>query len=252
MNYFEFESTQKTENLIVAETNVSANDASHIASIFMAEQLKGSSSTKANNQSSFDCYSVKTFSQDSKKYMHLVSYDNGGFVLVSATKDYYPVLAFCDEGDFNIDELNEGQKFWLEMTKAAINNCDKLDDSTKADINTVWDNYERSDINTLFHSATKSTMSPAVEACWDRCMQLYEQYYTQGWIFVPLSEASSISSSQSFSSFYQSMCSSAIQRNSPINATVFAFKFSYLTETQAHLMSTQWHQYGVFSELNNY
>ena len=171
--------------------------------------------------------------------------------MVSATKDYYPVFSFCDYGDFNIDELNEGQKFWLEMTKAAINNCDKLDDSTKADINTVWDNYERSDINTLFHSATKSTMSPAVEACWDKIVCNYMNIFNSGWIFVPLSEASSISSSQSFSSFYQSMCSSAIQRNSPINATVFAFKFSYLTETQAHLMSTQWNKYDVFYDMNN-
>lgn len=38
--------------------------------------------------------------------------NNGGFVLVSATKSHYPILAYNDEGHYNVNTLPPAAKFW--------------------------------------------------------------------------------------------------------------------------------------------
>ena len=44
-------------------------------------------------------------------------YESGGFVIVSATKNYYPILAYSETGSMNVEEaMKTGFSVWSEKT----------------------------------------------------------------------------------------------------------------------------------------
>lgn len=67
--------------------------------------------------------------------------DNQGFVLISGRKDYHPILAYSSEGRFDVNEIAEPTKCWLDGTLNAISNRTLQSDSSKSDNNLAWTQY---------------------------------------------------------------------------------------------------------------
>lgn len=90
-------------------------------------------------------YKVSTvYADDGTPAIYVVNYDQeNGFVLVSATKNMFPVLAYSNEGNFSmLGEKPEGLKNWLNETRAAVANAGNLPADSILKNRAHWIPYE--------------------------------------------------------------------------------------------------------------
>ena len=86
--------------------------------------------------------------------MYVVNYaDKKGWVIVSASTDYAPILAHSDEGNFEVSNI-EGNaiEVWVDETKAAIEymkTAPDKEDGSFLDYNSTY-NYNRQDIINIY------------------------------------------------------------------------------------------------------
>lgn len=82
-------------------------------------------------------------SESGEPLFYIVNYTNNqGFLVISATKDYYPILAFSEKGEFRINNaIKSGAKFWYEGHKNAIANSDSIPNEMKKQFRALWTNY---------------------------------------------------------------------------------------------------------------
>lgn len=83
--------------------------------------------------------------------MYVANYENNeGFLILSASKDYYPVLAESREGNFDAEILssNHPVNIWLKENQFNIKHSDSLSDSIKNEIASLWMEYnlDRSEV----------------------------------------------------------------------------------------------------------
>ena len=66
--------------------------------------------------------------KDGGPSIYVVNYtDGGGYVLLSATKNYYPILAYSDKGNFNGDPFKTtGLSCWQDAMIENVERCDSL------------------------------------------------------------------------------------------------------------------------------
>ena len=199
---------------------------------------------------------VETVKEGSKSLIHIVNDPDGGFVLVSASKDYYPVLAYSDDGVLDLSSENEiiGLKIWMEETKAAIKSSETFDEESKAMIRGQWASFDAGD-NMIVDSklsAKSTTYSSSGDAMQNRMNALYYQYGQNGWYtYTSLADAQSYFANNM--SVYNSLCSIANARNSPLDYTIVAIKneeVKYQT-LAGPLTSTTWHQRPPFNTAYN-
>lgn len=97
--------------------------------------------------------------------MHIVNFaDQQGFVIVSATKDYFPVLAESDHGNFNLASLSPEHpvNLWLAEQKFRIANADSFDPELKASIASLWTGVDADRKEVLTPSRNGATGKPQV------------------------------------------------------------------------------------------
>ena len=195
--------------------------------------------------------SVQTINKDGEPLMYVVNYDEGGFVIISATRDYLPILAYSKEGSFDISSIKGGLSLWVDETMTAIEASGEKADSVKTAMNRIWKVYE--DTGSSETVMTKSTRSvaytPGEIACMERCEELFNQYSGDGWNFLPLSLAESVFAEAGLSYYYDNLCYSAQFNNSGLSSSVVGWKNGSYTETYGPMLSTYWHQGSPFKDL---
>lgn len=90
-------------------------------------------------------YTIETITDDNgKELMYVVNYsNNAGFVVISATKNYYPVLAYNDKGNFNIEgDMPLGLSMWNEGIKENIKYVNQLPSDSVIMYRAMWRKYE--------------------------------------------------------------------------------------------------------------
>lgn len=90
-------------------------------------------------------YTIETITDDNgKELMYVVNYsNNAGFVVISATKNYYPVLAYNDKGNFNIEgDMPLGLSVWNEGIKENIKYVNRLPSDSVIMYRAMWRKYE--------------------------------------------------------------------------------------------------------------
>lgn len=100
-------------------------------------------SMKGNDSRSTD-YTVSTIVDSlGQPSIYVVNFkNNGGFMLVSATKSHYPILAYNDEGNYNVNNLPPAAKFWQgKMVDDVTASFDMPEDSI-AKYRLSWLQYE--------------------------------------------------------------------------------------------------------------
>lgn len=82
-------------------------------------------------------------SQAGDPLCYVVNYaDDKGFIIVSATKDYMPVMAFSDEGSFDVTAVDKtGVSVWLAEQQAVIERAAELPDSVRLRCRAMWEAY---------------------------------------------------------------------------------------------------------------
>lgn len=136
-------------------TFVPVSQATGIAETFF-DTLSNDSATKSN----FRVASTEIIwdsRNENKPCMYVINYADEGFVIVSATKDYYPILAYSNESNFVLSDNMGGVAVWLEETKEAIRQSETMDEKIKAEIHGLWQQYERANNMASSNLNTKSS-----------------------------------------------------------------------------------------------
>ena len=104
----------------------------------VAEQFFGKNATTRSADAQVDYIEIIKNEQGTP-LMYAVNFANEqGFVLVSATKKYYPILSYADKGHF--DATTGGMNIWLEDEKEMLQAC--MNDTAQA-FNLQWMRYEK-------------------------------------------------------------------------------------------------------------
>lgn len=228
----------KTDNAI------SIKDAEIVVKSFLAESL-------TKNLSRADValgdYNVEIINDNNgEPIMYVFNMDQGGFIVIGSSRDYFPILAFSDEGSFDISK-NSPLSVWLEEIKAELLMNTSSNDSIKLIANAIWNHYEQNiELNTD-QSATRSPSSSEL-ACWNRC-DYYSMNYGDGWEFLPLSQAGNVFDSNGYQDEYSRLCYSAEFNHSALNSSVFGYKIGLTDFVIGPLIATEWHQRSPYNDL---
>lgn len=76
--------------------------------------------------------------------LYVINYaDDQGFIIVSATREYFPILAESDTGCFHLDDITDQHpaSLWLNERKFYVKHASTLPDSTRSRIDMQWIAY---------------------------------------------------------------------------------------------------------------
>lgn len=229
---------------------VSLSKAGATARMFM-NKMSNNISTRAYNSLS----DTKTIYKDGKPLMYVFNYSSGGFVIVSASKDYYPILAYSEESNFDTSLGINGITSWVEDTKELIWSSESLNDSIKIKIQHLWDVLDKQYYpSTRGKLSTRAGLSAAEIACYMRCEDYLNQYGyegDEGWHFMPLADAEQVLKDIGYSTLYDGLCYSAEFNHSTPSTSVLGLKYCTEKEIVGPLISTTWHQNSPFSDYCN-
>lgn len=122
------------------KVHISSEDAVVVADIFNRKKVH-STRTVLSKQIG----EISTLFDDVEKpWMYIINYeDNNGFVIVSATKKFFPIVAYSDKGNFNLSEINHnGASVLLEEYKTIMMNNESQPDSIIDQYRKKWLEFE--------------------------------------------------------------------------------------------------------------
>lgn len=242
---------QKTST-IIRDVNVSQNEAIEIANRFVrSNDDSGMLPTKSAFSSTKMIRSTETVSEDGQNLMYVFNYQGGGFVIVGSTRNYYPILAYSDEGSFVLQDDMGPVDVWLDETKVSVKNSNSLDNDTKAQMQNLWSMYDGTyadPAQEFFAARRPHTRSTGEEACWEEIDALQALYGDEGWTFLPVSAVEDLFTDLGLSSTYADICYSASQNYSALNETVIGYRYPAINQV-GPLLETEWHQYAPFNNL---
>lgn len=128
-------------SVIDTSSVVNAEKAQHVARLFNSKFLP-SVATKSTVEK--EVAEVKLVQdEEGTGLFYIVNYaHNQGYVLVSATQDYEPVLAYSEKGNFTVDEAgNTGVSVWLNEQRENMRSVDSLPDSIRQNYRLKWMDY---------------------------------------------------------------------------------------------------------------
>lgn len=134
------ESLSQVDNLIENSGNsaVTKSDINRVVTIF-----GNGASERISRSQAFD-YTVSTINDsEGNPAIYVVNYaNNAGFVLISATKDYHPILAYSESGSYDITRFNaSGLDIWENNTVDAVKESANLSDAERVSHNIEWLKY---------------------------------------------------------------------------------------------------------------
>ena len=243
--------TSETEHTNQVEQGpfVTMEKALNTADLFM-----GSNGAVANTRSTVTespgPSTVHTMEKDGKPMMYVVNYDKGGFAIISATRDYMPILAYSEDGYFDVSSIQGGLSLWVDETMTAVEASGEQADSVKTAMNRLWRVYEEDDAKSAISAIpTRSTSSTGYDAYIERCEELMNEYWDDGWNFTSLDNARYVFEDAGFLDVYEQLCYSAEFNNSEPSNSIVGWKMGSSTESYGPMLQTQWHQDTPFNNL---
>ena len=220
------------------EALVSVELATSVAKAFLSDEI-----AKKSNAKSLSIASIETVKDKSNNpLMYVVNYSEGGWVIVGASRNYYPVLAFSDEGSFEIKPETEmgSVVVWLDETKEAVRVSAALDETTKDQMRTAWQVYETSDKKIASGAKNYQMM-------YDRMAVLSSLYGSSGW--NPYYSLEDVEGKLKDPNAYQALLDLADRFFSPPEYTIVAIKNTNSVTLQAGpMVLTEWHQDAPFND----
>lgn len=106
-------------------------------------EFKDSRETKADNRSEVN-YKISHLSRNGNNLIHIVNFDNeGGFLILSGTKNYLPVLAYADDCNFDLQKgIPPMAEVWLEEMVDYLSNQMTMPKDSVGKYQRLWKRYE--------------------------------------------------------------------------------------------------------------
>ena len=234
-NIYEYTTDEQTEiisNELIDKNSIgiSTDDARKISAIFSNSQPElRSSITKSISEIKVE------YDDDGKPTMYIINYaDNGGFIIISATKNYQPILAFSDNGNFDTSDLQDGAKEFYNSynnTLSQINN--EVIDSLRIKFAVDWAVFEQAD-----------EPSPELRSLSGDISQIRQaeiaKWRAQGYECFELNAAYSFLPSDKASLFINDICSHYHPSYNCMSTAIFLIKRT--NENTGKLTRTAWWQ----------
>lgn len=124
------------------ETFVSSDQALSIAKSFFTKQTgKSTLTTRAANVENNS--TIEELKDNNKTSMYVVNFPDSGFVIIGASRSYFPILAYSEHSSFSFSSEEEmgGIAVWLEETNTAIRLSPYLNEQMKSNIQALWSDF---------------------------------------------------------------------------------------------------------------
>ena len=235
------ESKLQAEALLTPEngTFVSLAKATDIASVFFGT-LSDNPATKSNARIA-STETIRDSKRNNDPSMYVVNYSGGGFVIVGASKDYYPILAYSDENNFAYKEEIGGLVIWMEETQEAIRQSENMDEDTKSEIRNLWAKYGIVGSVSPTPMKTKA-MDPLQEAAYQNRISELQNGDGSEYTYFRLSDVFYEGAFSDTYGAYTRLCGFANSFGSPLEYTIVGIKDVYSYQEVGPLMATEWHQ----------
>lgn len=227
-------------NVKTEKRSLSKQDALNVAELFYTQKFGKETPLKLSRAMN-DVEFIK--GENNTLLAYVINYDEGGWAIVSATKDYYPILAYSDTLKFQLDysEANLGLDIWIEEMSQAIKSSHELDSQASAQIALEWQKYTPETLSTQ-SAGIPTGNSPEAIMCRNRLKELNEIYSNDGWSFRTLSSIQNIS-------IPQHIYDTADQYSSPYEYTIVGLKDVSIYHNIGPLITTTWGQDGEYNNL---
>lgn len=232
-------------NIIDDEHFVSVSQASKVGSLFLNNNGNGNCVHTRNSSVVPEATSDKTaretrtiYNENGVPCMYVINYESGGFVIVSATKNYYPILAYSETGSMNVEEaMKTGFSVWSEKTIQKIVESSSWGGDSQAEFQRMWVAYDKQEVEV----APLYALNDGV-LFRQRMNELYE--LCPGYSFGPLTSARSFLSQSEYDSYVEK----AELYGSPLEFTIVGYKRDP-HERVGPLINTVWSQKSPFNGL---
>ncbi|MCD8295531.1 MAG: C10 family peptidase [Clostridia bacterium] len=151
--------TAQVSDAVAIDALVQAAVSSDAVTLDDIRSIATATSGKTRNSST--AYSISSIDDaEGNPAIYVINFENNkGFILVSATKNYLPVLAYSDTGSFTVsEEMPEGLKMWKEETVSTIEYVNTLPEDSVAKYRDCWRQYEEP-VSAVSSSNSVSTLS---------------------------------------------------------------------------------------------
>jgi hypothetical protein len=145
---------------------INEKTASIVAKNFLSE--KRNTLKKSAPEIVFDKTSGKIAN---KNYYIFNTQNTSGFVIVSANKKTYPVLAYSLENSFPLEDLPPEVEEWLNVYDIQIKNLSKLKISVPVKISSAWEKYTSESFNPAGSSLKETILNdvpPLISTTWNQ------------------------------------------------------------------------------------
>lgn len=219
--------------------DIDISDARIVAGIFSNQQNANTRSALLTNEKQIDNI-FKYNDENGKTLMYIINYkDEKGFIIVSATKKYYPVIAYSDNGSYNVKEsILNGSSILLEEYKNIMRKNENEPDSTINKYRQKWALYEETN-NVAMRSLSDYEMSLKKEE--QRII-----WTNKGYDAHDLGAIRHYFSTEEAEGYIRDICNHTEPNYDCEKVNLLLIK-RYPTETFGPFLRTEWHQGAPFN-----
>ena len=184
---------------------------------------------------------------------HVINFGNDqGFMVVSATKQFQPVIAYSDNGSFDIDNLPEGVEVWKDNIVSFISSPETLDpDSIKA-FRQMWRQFEKQSFAPNQSRAEGDGHGYIPQADWDYIHSIIKAQHMEWsglqYEVYTLDELEQVMPERYEQ--YNDLARSSIwveYEEGYKDLTLVVFKYTS-NVTGGYMLKSRWHQFGNFNQ----
>jgi hypothetical protein len=213
-------------------------------SSFVPEKLaisvaeKFSVKSKTRNPNSNVKLNVKTiYGAKSNPLMYIINFSDNRFVIIGATKNYYPILAYSDKNSFS-EKQKSGVTKWIKEIGTIIASSENFNKKIKNQMLSQWESYVQS--NDFCEKKATRGMPEEDKVMHNRINELRNAY--PDYDIRPLSTFSPSMFPINGDIVSQELRDLATKFNSPIEYTICAVKREYSSKIVGPFLTTKWGQ----------
>jgi hypothetical protein len=215
---------------------ITVDDAIVVAQMFSSNENKAM--TKAPSRAVSNTKTLET--PEGEPLMHIINFtDDCGFVVVSATTNYTPILAYSERGNLVVEEDSPVSFYLNEIGKDVVYYKQQPLDSVLP-FRQQWRNYEKKELITC-----PDTKSGDITSLVNSYMN---QWYAAGYDYYPLSNAQAYIPSDVYSDFVSTAEREANPDFDYMDYSFVTIGYSYLpSSTYGPLIGSTWGYYYPYS-----
>lgn len=226
---------------ITYTTKVSTDDAKKVANLF--------NGTNNESRALKVIKDINVMADDNgKPFMYIVNFaNNQGYVLVSATRNFFPVLAYNNEGNFIVPkESVNGLNIWIKKTKQNIEIADILPVDLTAKFRSEWKKYEE---QYLYSSRKSRTANSELD---QHVIQITNQWYRDGVEWCPLEDAQNFLPTSQYQTWCELAAGAIDYSYQDVNPLTYSFVVTEHTDYGSgnvnNFIHTNWYQDGIYND----